>query len=122
MGKSGIEWTSSHPLNLIDTLLDLADVADTEVYEVAEENKEKVVRVAKQKAPVDTGRLRDSIYGRVKKNGNDVVILIGSDVHYAVYVEMGTSKMRAQPYIRPAFEEVAPEYREDLAQSIADMA
>lgn len=31
--------------------------------------------------------------------------VVGSDVEYAAYVEFGTSKMAAQPYLRPALEE-----------------
>ena len=37
----------------------------------------------------------------VKPDGN-TTWQVGSDVEYAVYVEYGTSKMKAQPYLRPA--------------------
>jgi phage gpG-like protein len=30
--------------------------------------------------------------------------IVGTDVEYAVYVEFGTSRNRAQPYLRPAVE------------------
>jgi hypothetical protein len=30
---------------------------------------------------------------------------VGTDVEYSIYVEFGTSKMAAQPYLRPAIEE-----------------
>jgi hypothetical protein len=33
------------------------------------------------------------------------VYFVGTNVEYSIYVELGTSKMSAQPYIRPAVEE-----------------
>ena len=62
---------------------------------------------AKAKAPVDTGRLRNSITHEV--DGNDVYI--GSNVEYAPYVELGTSKQKAQPFLKPAATEHSRTYR-----------
>lgn len=53
---------------------------------------------ARRLAPVDTGRLRSSI--TVKRTPDGAVV--GSNVEYAPYVEYGTSRMAAQPYLRPA--------------------
>ena len=53
---------------------------------------------ARRMAPVDTGRLRASI--TVKRTPDGAVV--GSNVEYAPYVEYGTSKMAAQPFLRPA--------------------
>ena len=47
----------------------------------------------KMLAPVDTGRLRNSITHEVIGD----TAYIGTNVEYAVYQEMGTSKMAAQP-------------------------
>lgn len=44
---------------------------------------------AKQSAPVDTGRLRNSLHHEME--GEDTVD-IGSDVEYAIYQELGTSR------------------------------
>ncbi|MFL0361807.1 HK97-gp10 family putative phage morphogenesis protein [Pseudobacillus sp. 179-B 2D1 NHS] len=49
------------------------------------------------------GRLRDSINHKVDINSKSVQI--GTDVEYGVYVEKGTYKMNAQPYLTPAAEE-----------------
>ena len=62
-----------------------------------------VERSAKEKAPVNKiigqgGRLRTSIGSEVK----GLVASIGSNVNYAIYQELGTRKMAAQPYLRPA--------------------
>ena len=48
-----------------------------------------VENYAKQDAPVDTGRLRNSIHHEME--GDDTVD-IGTDVEYAVFQELGTSR------------------------------
>ena len=63
---------------------------------------------AKTYAPVDTGRLRNSITHKPQSKDTEVV---QTNVEYAVYQEMGTSKMRAQPYMRPAGENHIAEYK-----------
>lgn len=55
---------------------------------------------AKLRCPVDTGNLRDSIKYRVDES--EAAVIIGTNVEYAPYVEFGTAKMQAQPYLRPA--------------------
>jgi HK97 gp10 family phage protein len=65
---------------------------------------------AKRLAPVDKGRLRQSIGWRTEKqaegslestpkNGQGYV---GTNVEYGVYQEFGTRKMDARPFLRPA--------------------
>lgn len=64
-----------------------------------------IERRAKLLVPKDTFALNDSIRSETKREGNHVVAEItagGGDVTYALYVEYGTSRMRAQPYLRPA--------------------
>lgn len=53
---------------------------------------------AQMLAPVDTGYLRAS--GFVDGWGNDYII--GFTAHYAHFQEFGTSRHRAQPFLRPA--------------------
>lgn len=58
---------------------------------------------ARSLAPVDTGRLRDSINYVVIPDetiGWQVVVYAATD--YAVYVEYGTVRSPAQPFLRPA--------------------
>ena len=89
-----------------------------------------VQRSAKIKAPVDTGRLRASITPEVRAQGNLVTGVVGSNVKYAAFVELGTRPHfvpqqyigrwarrhgmddtgllvtgKAQPYLEPALKE-----------------
>lgn len=64
---------------------------------------------AKRLCPVDTGRLRNSIT-HVTSYGAKAVY-VGTNVEYARYVEMGTSRHKEQPYLRPAAQNHGSQYR-----------
>lgn len=68
---------------------------------------------AKLNCPVDTGRLRNSITH--ERDDEEGQVQIGTNVEYAPYVEYGTSRMKAQPYLEPAILDNISEY-----QDIAD--
>lgn len=55
---------------------------------------------AKRACPVDTGRLRNSITHIVDEGTRHVVI--GTNVEYAPYVELGTRHRKPQPFLKPA--------------------
>lgn len=61
----------------------------------------------KRITPVDTGLLKSTTYAVVVVEGLRVIVRIGADTDYAVYVELGTYKMRARPYLRPTLDLVA---------------
>jgi len=75
---------------------------------------EDIQRIAQQLAPIDTGALVSSIEifegatGVFNVVGGTYVISIavGSRLEYAAFVELGTSRQAAQPYMLPAFEMV----------------
>jgi HK97 gp10 family phage protein len=73
---------------------------------------------ARRLAPVRTGRLRDSIRAR-QLGPTSWVVEIGVD--YGGYVEFGTSRAPARPYMRPAFEKVKAKFG-DLAAKEFDAA
>lgn len=76
---------------------------------------------------------RDAIQGfdaamRWADEFRDTVYIVGPSVEYAAYVEFGTSKMDAQPYLLPAAREVGrnptahinnPQSGDDLVRQIA---
>lgn len=50
----------------------------------------------------DTGRLMASIHHQMVGAGQSVQAQIGSDVQYALYLELGTRYMAPRPFLRPA--------------------
>lgn len=71
---------------------------------------------AKKDCPVDTGRLRNSITNAVM--ADEKAVYIGSNVEYAAFVELGTSRMKARPYLRPAATEHTAEYKRLAEQAL----
>nr|DAL91240.1 MAG TPA: putative tail component [Caudoviricetes sp.] len=71
---------------------------------------------AAKKCPVDTGNLRASITHEV--DAGDNAVYIGTNVEYAPYVELGTSRQKAQPFLRPAASEHGAQYRQVLKKAL----
>lgn len=69
---------------------------------------------AKTNCPVDTGNLRNSITHRTGEN----YVAIGTNVEYAPYVEMGTSSMKARPYLQPAIENHLTQYEDIIKNNL----
>lgn len=83
----------------------LRELFDSPNGPIGKELTRRTVRVearAKRLCPVDTGRLRASITHAVERDAVGLVGVVGTDVDYGVYVEIGTSRAGAQPYLRPA--------------------
>lgn len=71
---------------------------------------------AKRACPVDTGNLRNSITHAV--DAGEKAVYVGTNVEYAPYVELGTSKMDARPFLRPAATEHGDQYRQVLKSAL----
>lgn len=71
---------------------------------------------AKLLCPVDTGRLRNSISHAVDEK--EKTVYIGTNVEYAPYVELGTSRTKAQPFLKPAATNHTEEYKALISQYI----
>lgn len=64
---------------------------------------------------VRTGRLRNSIIHFLESKYTEVV---GTNVDYSIYVEFGTTKMRARPYLRPGVLNHTDEYSKILERHL----
>lgn len=90
-----IEDTATQMLNNLSlTLL-------VKVHGAFQETGEQMKNYAYERCPVDTGYLRSTIFFTMTEQLN---YEFGASAEYALFVEMGTWKMAAQPFIRPAFE------------------
>lgn len=74
---------------------------------------------AKRSYESNDGSKRGSYAGSVPKDKQGSrSVYIGTNVYYAPYVEMGTSKTKAYPFIRPAVEDHFEEYKRILLSSL----
>jgi HK97 gp10 family phage protein len=99
-----------------------------------------VANEAKRNAPVDTGTLKRAVYLkqiREESNASQQTFFVGvrhgkgekkknRDGFYFPFVEFGTEKMAARPFVRPAFEatkeQAAEAIKAKLAERIAKLA
>lgn len=72
----------------------------------------KLQGYAMENAPVDTGNLRNSFESVETDSGAEMRV----NTDYAYFVEVGTIKMKAQPYVRPAIDE----HEADIVKAIAN--
>jgi len=73
-----------------------------------------VKALAKQLVPVRTGHLRSSIYAKI----SEWVAEIGAEATYALFVEFGTRRMRARPYLYPAIQQHLPRLEQIILDAL----
>jgi len=90
---------------------------------------EKVATKAKQNivtnGSVRTGYLLNSLTTQFHKSAAGPYVLVGTNTEYAPYVEYGTAKMPAKPFLRPAvsesLEDIKQELKDALKQALREM-
>lgn len=85
---------------LVSRLMAVHDGCDEAVSLALHDTAMFILTLIRLFAPVDTGWLRDSYR---KETVAQLHILIGTSVFYSIFQEYGTSRMRAQPHVLPAF-------------------
>jgi HK97 gp10 family phage protein len=82
----------------------LSSVAQSDIIRTAVMDGAYITeREAKRIVPVDTGNLKNSIRSEIDEVTHSFVSAVtGTNVEYAPYVELGTSRQSAKPYLRPA--------------------
>ena len=117
---------------LIAHLGDAIKRIDPNMKEALREVARRVVQDAKALCPVDTGSLQRSIRAEeyppqvsiyriyVVAGGKIINPKTRRKVDYAAYVEYGTSRAPAQPFLRPALEQNRPLLREVLMNSLKE--
>lgn len=108
---TGRQHTKSRTTQLSSELPAITAELFPKVIAALEASADLVVERAKERVPVDTGRLRDSIHkesnpatpeGVYVRAGGKVD---GTDVFYGHMVEFGTVHDAAEPFLIPALEE-----------------
>lgn len=74
---------------------------------------------SKLRTPVKTGHLKRSITHKL--NESEKSVSIGTNVSYAAYVELSTSKTKAQPYLMPAVTENKDKLKAIIKKYLKDM-
>ena len=89
--------------------------AQLKATQVVQKSAFDVQRLAAERAPVRTGFLASSI-GVDFDSGDGLTATIGPAASYGIFVEAGTSRMRPQPYLGPAFDAVVPGFTAAMEQ------
>lgn len=105
----GVSVNQDNTKRVIDGIESAIGVALEEIGLLAE-------NYAAKKCPVDTDKLRSSITHEV--DAGDKAVYIGTNVEYAPYVELGTSRQKAQPFLRPAASKHVAKYRKVLKKTL----
>lgn len=85
----------------------------------AERVGQAAVAIARDLCPVDSGYLLSTINYEVRRTGTGWAVVVYAGASYALYVELGTSRMSAQPFMRPALDRVGPLYVQFLREELA---
>lgn len=97
---------------ILAKLKQLGDTATKRAKAAIAEAAINVQRDAKRACPVDTGRLRSSIF--IDSEDDGLTRLVGTNVDYFPHVEFGTVKAPAQPFLRPAWEAERPKLQKRI--------
>lgn len=86
-----------------------------------------VLEDAKANAPVKTGKLKKGLkISGIKTKDGIKYVLVGvnksdnSDIFYGKFVEFGTSKMSARPFLGPAYEKNKKEIIESIKNTLKE--
>ncbi|KDE60619.1 hypothetical protein EL22_00055 [Halostagnicola sp. A56] len=100
----------------------MIEEADDQLVERMEEAEQNIQKEAQQRSPVDTGNLRASWTGLTEARGGTIMTEVGNTANYAEFVERGTSKMSAQPMLRPAMDRELMALTRDIEQLVYRVA
>lgn len=122
---AGIEVTlTSNKDEILEALGEQLGQAMIAIGMTAESNAKQEITKAVYDTPesksgyVRTGRLRNSItYG---VDTAEPAVYIGTNVEYGPFVELGTSKMAARPFLKPAVENYGEQYKDLLQQAMSE--
>ena len=117
-GKSLLKALNAFPKNIQKNVMAGATLAGANVVKEEAGNRVRV-KTGNLKASIGTTR-------RKSKGKNEIVFSVSprkggkNDGFYGRFIELGTSKMTAKPFLRPAFESKADEVLQRTKEYIAE--
>jgi HK97 gp10 family phage protein len=112
---------------LMQRLEEMGNKAGKIQNEALKRAAETVLDSAKEKVPVDTGKLKDTLdMSTVKTKNGEKYIEVGitkgdnSEIFYGKFIEWGTSQRPATPYLQPAYEENQNKIKEIIKQELKE--
>ncbi|NFL36786.1 HK97-gp10 family putative phage morphogenesis protein [Clostridium botulinum] len=88
---------------------------------------EPVLQDAKANVPIKTGKLKKGLkITNVKRKEGSKYILVGvdrgdnSEIFYGKFIEFGTSKMSAKPFLQPAYEKNKDNIKRTIAETLKE--
>jgi len=101
VGQLRLQVATTIELEDLDELTDEQSQAlEEEVHAIVENTGDNMVTYAQGIVPVRTGNLMASIFAEVDED--NLAVTLGAAADYASFIEYGTMKMRAQPFLEPA--------------------
>ncbi len=120
-----IEVTIENEGDIIRLMQTLPPEVFERVQQVLQNGAIRLAERAREFAPVRTGHLMASIKANIGERTESEAafdpVQVIADTPYASFIEFGTSKMRAQPFLRPATEETEPEILEEVDNVLSEL-
>ena len=104
-----VEWHGAERLTM--AIRGASPKAMEQSSQVIRNNTERLKASAKAKAPVDTGFLENHI---TSSYPNRLEGHVKSEAAYSGYQEYGTRFQTGTPHIRPALQEIEPQFKQDM--------
>nr|WP_207794467.1 HK97-gp10 family putative phage morphogenesis protein [Clostridium botulinum] len=111
--------------NLIRKIEDIGKAGTRIENKALKKAGELIVEEAKNNVPFRKGKLKEGlkVSGVRKKNGNKFVLAgiqkgDNSKIFYGKFLEFGTSKMKARPFMGPAYESKKEEAKEVIKEEL----
>lgn len=108
---------------LENLLADLSKLPDNLARQYSKEALKSAItpleEAVRNGAPVDHGELRDSVHIEAKAKAGVVVANVVVDAH--PFLEVGTHKLPARPFMRPAFDRLAEGIANDTLKKLGDL-
>lgn len=98
--KMSASSTGGRPFSKTYDYLNIDESLVPELRTIVKNNGVQLVQGAQKRSPVDTGALRRSI--RLSLENNNLKAVVKTNVPYAKFVEYGTIRQKAQPFMRPS--------------------